>query len=354
MQPGVYRGLPNADYHAGEGTSKSMLDLAAKSPAKLRRVRTNPKARKQTASHKFGTAFHCLMLEPAEFLNRYCEPFAAPAGALVTVEDIKKALTEGGVAFKQSSTKPVLSALVREHLPGAVLFEDARAAWEAENADREEIEPDDWQRLHDMRDAVMAHPAACALLSAPGESELSAYWTEPVCDFATGEQLVDENGEPVVELLRVRPDYWRHDGVLVDLKFTSIEDGASREAFARHVDDFRYHVQHAMYLRGAHAAMSVEASKLEDNAFAEFAPPKAFAFLVVEDEACVVDGVAMGVAVWNLDEESVAEGVADFLFDLATVARCRVAKKWPGYSERIESLSLPGWSFTKGAARRAA
>jgi exodeoxyribonuclease VIII len=353
MRPGVYRNLSNADYHSGEATSKSMLDLAAKSPAKLRLVRTNPKARKPTKSQAFGTAFHALILEPHEFAARYCEPFIAPPGALVTVDHLKEALTEAGVVFKQSATKPVLSALVREHLPNAILFEDAREAWQQENQGREEITPDDWARLHSMRDAVMAHPAARALLTAPGEAELSCYWDEPVVDPMTGEQLFDDDGNPLTITLRCRPDFWRHDGVIVDLK-TTHSDGASREEFRRSVDAWRYHVQHAMYLRGAHQAMQVEAAKLDESEFVEFMPPRAFAFVVVEDDACVVDGVAMGVAVYVLGENSVALGLSEFRRDIATVAQCERANRWPGYSERIEPLELPDWSFTKSAARIAA
>jgi exodeoxyribonuclease VIII len=357
VRPGVYRGVSNDAYHHGPGDSKSGLDLVHKAPINLHAVRTGAVERKPTPAQALGTAFHALVLEPEVFAAEYALPFVPPTGALCTVDDIKTALSEAGAVFKASAKKADLETIVRMELPDAVLLTDARDAYDAENADRQVIGLDDWDRLHRMRDAVMAHPAARKLLSAPGESELSAYWYEPVVDPKTGEQLLNEDGTPAELLLRCRPDKWRYDGILIDLKSTS-PGGASPDAFAKSIHDWRYHVQHPMYLRGA--AEALKAADRDDCAdgmaadFERFQPPRAFVFVAVENDACVVDGIAKGVGVYQLQPDSVALGVAEMREDIATLHACTQANRWPGYSDLVQPIELPAYAFTKAAARMGA
>lgn len=345
MQPGVYRRIENSAYHSGPGDSKSGLDLVHQSPAHLRAAQISTEPRKSTASQALGSAFHCLVLEPDVFAATYCLPFIPPEGALKTVDDIKTALTEAGVAFKQSAAKGVLEAIVREHLPDAVLLSDARAAYDEANDGREELTAETWQQIHRMRDAVMAHPFARKLVSAPGEAELSCYWMEPVIDPLTGSPVLDEDGNPVEILLRCRPDFWRYDGILVDLKSTSPE-GASPEEFKRSIDNWRYHVQDALYKRGASEALAHAG-----EGFEMFKPPRAFVFIAVENDACVVEGVAKGVAVYQLQPNSVALGEAEMREDVFTLYQCRKAGRFPGYAESVQPIELPPYAFTKAAER---
>lgn len=339
MKPGVYRGLSNDEYHSGPGVSKSLLDLLRQSPAHLRAAITSTEPRKPTAAQSFGTAFHMILLEPERFAASYCEPFEAPAGALVTVEDIKQALTEAGEPFKATARKADLAAIVRDRLPAAVLYDDAKEEYAAQNAGRIELTSDQWKRLNNMREAVFAHKAASKLLSAPGESELSAYWEEPVADVA---------GKVRKVLSRVRPDFWRYDGILVDVK-SAHEDGADGDTFARAIDNYRYHVQNAMYVDGAAKALAATKGK----GFEKFAKPRAFVFLAVEKDACVVDGVAKGVAVYQLGEQSVSLGRELMRQDLWRYATCELAGQWPGYPETIQAIELPPYAFTRHAARAA-
>lgn len=350
VRPGVYRGVSNDAYHHGPGDSKSGLDLVHKAPINLHAVRTGAIERKPTPAQALGTAFHALVLEPDVFAAEYALPFVTPPGALCTVDDIKAALSEAGAVFKASAKKADLETVVRMELPDAVLLTDARAAYDAENADRQIIDQSDWDRLHRMRDAVMAHPAARKLLSAPGEAELSAYWHEPAVDPLTGEQLTNEDGTPAELLLRCRPDFWRYDGIIVDLKSAS-PDAAGPDEFARHILNWRYHVQHAMYLRGAAEALRAASRDTAMAAtVARFAAPKAFVFVAVENDACVVDGIAKGVGVYQLQPDSVALGAAEMREDIATLHACTKANRWPGYSDLVQPIELPPYAFTKAAA----
>lgn len=345
MQPGIYRNHPNDAYHGGPGDSKSSLDLLRKSPALLRAIKTGQRQRAATKSQMTGTSIHAMVLEPELVARTYALPFIASPNALGTVDQLKAALLEAGIAFKSASKKDALEALAREHLPDVPLLTDERAAYEAENQGKVIIEAAEWTRLESMLAAIRAHPAAMWLLSGKGEAELSCYWHQPVVDPTTGAQLTDDDGNGAELLLRCRPDYWRHDGIIVDLKSTS-PGGAAPQEFARSVHNWRYYVQHPIYMNGA--ARALEAAKTADpDAFAEFARPKHFVFVVVETDACVVDGVAQGVAVYQLDPDSIALGERDAQEDVAQLWRCYATGVWPGYSERIEPLSLPAWAFTR-------
>ncbi|MGP9633753.1 PD-(D/E)XK nuclease-like domain-containing protein [Halomonas sp. AOP43-A1-21] len=70
--PGVYSDLSNADYHGGDGVSKSGLDLIDKNPATYRYVKTNPEERTETPDMRIGSALHAAVLEPELFVTEYC------------------------------------------------------------------------------------------------------------------------------------------------------------------------------------------------------------------------------------------------------------------------------------------
>lgn len=407
MTPGVYANITNADYHGGPGVSKSMLDvLAEKSPLHLHYLRTqaNDNDKQPTPAQMIGTAFHALLLEPAEFVKDYClglrredvpEAIEDRDVLLAMVADLNKSrlpkLTTGGskdelVARIEAAEREQLDAalwsatdalqalklpelkeriaalnekrpglltttnmnrneladLLRAHGKQVTLWSDVQAEWLQNNGHRTVLNQDQWDQLHQMRDAVMAHPAARALLSVPGWAELSVYWNDPV----TG------------ELCRCRPDFWRQDGVLVDLKTT---EDASADEFARSIANWRYHVQHPFYVDGVTEALKQASAKNLAEAFGVDntqpstlpppAPPapKAFVFLAVEKTACVVNGQAKGVAVYSLDAESVALGRVLYRADLNTYADCNATGVWPGYGDKIQNIKVPAWEFQRNA-----
>lgn len=396
MQPGVYDGIPNAEYHGGPGESKSLLDLVRKSPAhyRQRQLAANDDQPKQsTPAQMIGTAFHALVLEPGEFVKGYTlapRPQDVPDAvdgrdALVAMveelnkgrlpklsttgtkdelvarvvdelhggdgeaaedlkalkaADLKDIITKANESrpglLPTTGTIPQLAQLLRDNGRAVTLWSEVKEEWARNNAGRQVLTQDQWDQLHRMRDAVMAHPAARSLMTGcPGVAERSVYWVD------------DETGL----LCRCRPDFWRNDGVVVDLKTT---EDASPEAFARSIAGWRYHVQHPFYLDGI-TSMQRQAEESMQAAHPEaFVPVRAFVFLAVEKDACVVDGVAKGVAVYVLDAESVELGRAEYRHDLGQIAACRNLGAWPGYGDRIMPLSLPRWKLAQAAEGAAA
>ena len=186
-----------------------------------------------------------------------------------------------------------------------------QAEWLANNGDRIVLSQEHWDQLMAMRDAVMNHPAARALLTAkPGVAEHSVYWIDPV----TG------------ELCRCRPDYWRIDDIIVDVKTT---DDASPEGFAKSIANWRYDVQDPFYRDGIKLATGREI--------------RGFVFLAVEKKA------PYAVGVYVLDPESIELGRLQYRADLNRYAECKAANQWPGYGDKIQTISLPKWHANKNA-----
>jgi exodeoxyribonuclease VIII len=375
MKPGIYDNISNAEYHGGPGVSNSGLALMRKSPLHFRakQLAANDN-HESTPAQMIGTAFHSLILEPHLFVQEYTlgirqsdypEAIDGRDKLVALVEELNKgrkaklattgskvdlvarleiACAEAGGAVGQvehdsfcamtgaelkaaieefnqtrhgllsiTGTIPVLAQTLRDAGMPITLWSDIKAEWMRNNGHRNVLEPEVWDQLHRMREAVMAHNAASWLINAPGKAEQSVYWN----DQETG------------ELCRCRPDKWLDNGVIADLKTT---DDASPEGFSKSIANWGYDVQDAFYQDGCAAAGR---------------PAKAFLFIAVEKTACVVDGVAFGVAVYNLDELSREVGRAKYRADLANYADCKASGEWPCYGERIQEISVPQWSLRK-------
>lgn len=281
-EPGVYAGIPNAEYHGGLGISKSGLDIIARSPMHYQFSRQAANDSEPTAAMRIGTAAHTLILEPENFAAEYA---VAPEG------------------------------IDRRTKEGKQLWAD----FQAEADGKIVLKGEEMDQLEGMRDAVMAHPAAHQLLTGcAGAAELSAYWNDP------------ETGA----LCRCRPDFWRTDGVLVDLKTT---DDASPDGFAMSVQKFRYHVQAPFYLDGCRQAIEHGGEDLPITPGA----PTAFVFIAVEKKP------PHAVAVYALDFDSLEIGREEYQRDLQTYAECTAADNWPAYGEQIQRLGLPEWRLRR-------
>lgn len=263
---GLVQGVSNEDYHAAPGVSKSGLDRLARSPAHyLAYLRED---RRETPALRLGRLIHSAILEPDSL-------------ALAIAPDCDKRTKAG---------------------------KEAWAGFERQAAGCQIVTADEAEQVRRMRDAVYTHPAARRLLFAPGVAEASGWWF----DQTSG------------ELCRCRPDYWREDGILVDLKTT--EDAGS--AFAKSCANYRYHVQAAFYSDGVEAVTGES--------------PAGFVFV------CVEKAPPYAVAVYSLAPMDVELGRAIYQRNLMTLAECKISHQWPAYPETIQVLSLPGWA-TQGA-----
>lgn len=270
LQQGLVLGLDIEEYHAGPGVSKSQLDQIAESPATYIWAKNAPVDVEKTKPFDIGKAIHCLLLEPDEFESRFI--IAPPFNRR----------TNAGKA------------------------EEAEFLANCAELGKTVMDAEDGRKLYLMRDSVMAHPDARKLLEREGHSEASFYWIDPETE----------------ELCRVRPDrHLSNYPVMLDVK--SVDDMGR---FERHVEEFRYHVQDAMYSEGFYRVMSEQPE---------------FYFLAVSTS---VNCGRYPVRVRPLTDDWRDAGKDLYRRDLSNFHECRVNNDW----HDLIPLTRPAW------ARRAA
>jgi hypothetical protein len=382
MNPGIYPNIDNADYHGGPGVSNSMLKLLReRTPMHLKAQRDALIAANDNQPDKkhfkIGRELHGLVLEPELFFKDYCLAFrqqdmpeaiddkqvlvdmveelnatrlpklptsgakAEQIARIVEAEaDLPEHLRHSPAdleAMRSADLKTILEAInsqrqgklstngtrhelaeiLRANGKPVTLWSDVKAEWERVNGHRSIMTPDEWDTVHRMRDAIMAHEAASKLLTGcRGVAEYSGYARDPNTGI----------------LRRVRPDFWRFDGIVVDLKTT---EDASPEGFARSIANYGYDMQHAYYLDTLDLAIQ---QNVHYDEFDNYPPSaKQFVFVVVEKKP------PHAVAVYVLDDESVALGRAKYHNALATYSECDLTGNWPGYGQGVQMISLPQW-----------
>lgn len=188
IKPGIYDGIPSAEYHAGPGVSNTDLGLLLRSPAHYK-----AKAFKEdTPAMAFGRLLHTAILEP----HLIEEEYAVWCG-------MDRRRKEGKLAY---------------------------AEFQVSLNGRDEITQEMLDKANEIAASVHATPQARALLQG-GKREQSIYWI----DEMTG------------VLCKCRPDYLLPDGTMIDLKST---EDARIEKFQRSAYDYEYHRQGSFYLEG--------------------------------------------------------------------------------------------------------
>ncbi|EIM2848761.1 PD-(D/E)XK nuclease-like domain-containing protein [Salmonella enterica] len=267
IKPGIYFDITNEAYHAGPGVSKSQLDDIAVCPAFYQWRKAAPVDTEKTKALDMGTALHCHLLEPDEFKNRF-----------IIAPEFNRRTTAGK--------------------------EEEKAFLEnCANSGKTVMTAEEGRKLELMYGSVMAHPGCRALLEAEGKTESSIYWT----DTETG------------ELCRIRPDKFLANSPLI----LDVKKVADMSRFSRHVEEFRYHVQAAMYCEGW-KAYSGETPK--------------FAFLAVSES---IDCGKYPVHLYILEDEHFDIGYSLFRRDLNTYHECKSSNKW-GWG--FEIIERPYWA----------
>ncbi|EJB5505628.1 exodeoxyribonuclease VIII [Escherichia coli] len=201
IEPGIYYGISNENYHAGPGVSKSQLDDIADTPALYLWRKNAPVDTTKTKTLNLGTAFHCRVLEPEEFSNRF-----------IVAPEFNRRTNAGKEEEK------------------AFLMECASTG-------KTVITAEEGRKIELMYQSVMALPLGQWLVESAGHAESSIYWEDP------------ETGI----LCRCRPDkiipefHW-----IMDVKTT-----ADIQRFKTAYYDYRYHVQDAFYSDGYEAQFGV-------------------------------------------------------------------------------------------------
>jgi len=167
---------------------------------------------------------------------------------------------------------------------------------------------DEAEKVTAMKTSVFNCKTAEKLLKIVTETEKNIFWTENGVEFKA-----------------------RLDGEcplgIIDLKSTQ---DASADEFERSIYKYGYHIQAAHYLVGA-AANSL--------------PCENFYIVAVENEPPYC------VSVFQLDHEAIETGEKERQRLIKLYKECLMSGKWPGYPDKIQSITLPKWAFYENNQR---
>lgn len=219
IPPGIYYGMPAAEYHAAPGLSNSGMKDLAVSPLRFWYLHLNPAPKpedeEETKAQRMGSALHCAVLESeATFESRYVralDPSDWPV-CLDTVGEIRAWVADRGGKCKGTSKEDVIaSALAHMDEIGQsvpILHVEQRHFF-AKNEGKTVLSPEEWERLAGMTRAISEEPALRPIL-ASGKPEVSIFAIDP------------ETGV----LLKARLD-WMAPRHTLDLKSFTAKRGAS-------------------------------------------------------------------------------------------------------------------------------
>lgn len=287
--PGVYDGVPPELYHRWPAASNSALGRLLRSPAHMRAYLDGEY--KDTPALIEGRAIHTAVLEPDAFAGRYT-------------------VAEQCQAKKKDGDRCSNGGLMIHRDIGWVCGVHGRDPKLVAAPEAEVLAQADRDRILAIRDSVMAHPAARALVTGPGQVELSLAWR----DRETGVLCKGRWDRHTPEL---------GGGAIVDLKTTT---DAGRAAFEKSIFKFGYHRQAAFYLMGA------KARKI---------PVRSFAIIAVEKEP------PYGVAVYRISDAVVQDAQEQVGRLLRLYKQCKETGEYPGYPEGVQDISIPAWAWSQ-------
>jgi len=259
---------PYEEYAARhEFLRSSLLKQILVTPWHFQHSLQNPK--KETVAMTKGTALHAALLEPESFQRRFA-----------VVPKIDRRVKDGKLRWQ---------------------------AFVEANRGKTLIQTKDVKLIQILRRSISQNSRARALLTMPGTSEASLYWT----DVTTGVKLKARMDRLITEPSRL----------LLEVKSTG---NATKRQFQKKIIEYDYHFSLAMYREGL------------KSQFGEYPP---VVFLVIEDET-------WQICLYSPDRKMLAEGHRRFRSALDTFAKCRGANQWPGYqpNSMIEEISLPRWA----------
>jgi exodeoxyribonuclease VIII len=184
-------------------------------------------------------------------------------------------------------------------------------AFVAEHKGKIILNPSDAYVVDQMMLSLREHPFSAGLVNGDlkGKAEQSFFCT----DSETGLEL------------KARPDFILDDcSLILDLK-TTVD--ASPKGFQRSVANYRYYCQASHYLDVVEGATGTR--------------PQAFLFIAVEKTR------PFSTAVYMADQPMIDFGKQQAREDLNNIAQWIADNKFPGYSERVEEISLPKWMLPK-------
>ena len=152
---------------------------------------------------------------------------------------------------------------------------------------------------------------ATQLIKAKGHNELTVVWEDPKTQLMCKARL-----DRVVQ--------WNEWTCVVDVKTTT---DASYWSFEKAVHQYGYHESASWYLDGLNAHHQRD---------------RKYIFIVIE-KTTLPHGA--NVTQFQLEQDALDQGRRNMRRYLNLYAKCRMEQKWPGYSDKLEAISIPRYGF---------
>jgi len=266
---GIYEGLGFDQYRKAWAIANSDLLRLEESPRKYKFQQENPKP--QTKAMAFGTALHTIVLEPEKFNELYIPD--AYTGSY----------SKDAKAWREEQKENDITVINNKDDPEKGVYGMS-----------------DWDRLHYMRDAVLAHPTLSILLGDGGQSEVSIFWKE------------EETGL----MCKCRVDYlpYAHN-IAIDLKST---EDATMSEFQYSMFKYGYVHQDAHYSDGLYAHNMI----------------RHFIFAAIEKEP------PFEIGLYTVSKEDRDFGYTRRNRNLLKMQDCIKNNNWSGITEDVREINL--------------
>lgn len=243
-EPGIYFGLPEAEYHGAFALSASgvknlrisTLDFYMRSPL-------NPDQEDDDTDAKtIGRAYHKRIVEGRDAFNQAYAPAldrTEHPNAVCTIEDIKEALVKAG-ATPKGKRKEDFVAQLAEVDPSVPIWERLQSEHGRHHAGREFLSRKIIERIEVSAAMIENHPQLGQAFKG-GYPEVSVFWTDP------------EHAIP----MKARFDRLKTKAIS-DLKtFENVQGMPVDRAMARAVASYKYHIQGKLYLEAVQEAKAL-------------------------------------------------------------------------------------------------
>ena len=187
---------------------------------------------------EYGNRIHTAVIEPEEIDRLYCvspNPDEYP-DALRTSADLRDALKSAGVKGYSGKKSAELVEMVRESVPGALLWADVLSRHGSESKGKTFVSAEDWSEMYRVADAVADHSVIRDQgIFSDGIGEAS-FFADVTCSKISGRSWA----------MKARPDWLQMGRRVSDLKTWAGGEGV--ESFYRAADRYHYDLSAALYL----------------------------------------------------------------------------------------------------------
>ena len=170
---------PTADYYKVRALSNSgMRDLAI-SALRYWHRHLNPEREIEEDADAliFGSALHCIVLEPKEFSNRYVAELEPPEDCLITDRDLRQFAKDNGIPIKARLKADVIDQ-VRSAAPNVPILDVMLAQFGRENEGKTVLTTEQMANLQGCVTALLDEPKIRELIQV-GEAEVPLFATDP-------------------------------------------------------------------------------------------------------------------------------------------------------------------------------